>query len=225
MNENKEDSKVDSTTRLVATLLGLPWITIVADALRWAQKMFNTLAYDGMYEVLEQECTLELLDRAGKKARFRKRKKVRYLQNDIIAHQDYGWADGKYLLDYQVTPGVAVDTYKVGYKKYVLISLREIKNRGDIEDFHIQWQLQDCFLKPDGFWQTDIPTRTGHLKIGVIFPASRPPQTVQLVENNIRRTSVLGRNSIKKLLDGRWQVVWETSKPRLYEQYVLRWDW
>lgn len=220
-----EASKVGAMARFLATILGLPWIEILAEAAKLASKMFHTLAYEGTYEVLEQECTLELLDRGGKKARFTKRKKVRYLQNETIAHQDYGWADGKYFLNYQVSPGVAVDRYKAGYKHYVLISLREIKNRGDVDEFHIQWQLQNAFLKPDGFWQTDIPTITKYLKINILFPASRPPESVRLVENNIRRASILNSDSIKKLQDGRWKVTWETTKPRLYEQYVLRWDW
>lgn len=225
INENSKDTKVGSVARVIASLFGLPWIEILAEASKLAYKMFGALAYEGTYEVLELECMLELLDRGGKKARFTKRKKVRYLQNETIAHQDYGWADGKYFIDYQVTPGVAVDRYKAGYKHYVLISLREIKNRGDTDEFHIQWKLQDSFLKPDGFWQTDVPTRTKYLKIGVIFPVSRPPKSVRLVENNIRRTSVLDSDSIKKLPDGRWKVTWETAKPHLYEQYVLQWDW
>jgi hypothetical protein len=52
-------------------------------------------ADEGMYEVLEYESTLELLDRQGKRARFGKRQKVRYLQNNIITYQDQGWVTAR----------------------------------------------------------------------------------------------------------------------------------
>jgi hypothetical protein len=41
-----------------------------------------------MYEVLEYESTPEPKDRGGKRASFKKREKVRYRQNSIIAYQD-----------------------------------------------------------------------------------------------------------------------------------------
>jgi hypothetical protein len=64
-----------------------------------------------MYEVVEYESTLELQDRGGQRATFRKREKVRYLQNHIIAYQDQAWGDGEILLDYRCSPGKPVDRY------------------------------------------------------------------------------------------------------------------
>lgn len=225
MSSENENAKVNSLTRLTAILLGLPWVELVPEAWKLGRKILRGLADEGMAEVLELESTLELLDKTGKNAIYRKRKKVRYLHNDIIAYQDSGWAEGKYFIDYQVSPGVAVDRYKASYTTYILISLRGIRNKGDIDEFHIQWKIKDGFLKPDGFWQTDVNSRTKQMKVSIIFPKGRPPQSVRLVENNIRRTSVLGADSTRRLSDGRWQATWETERPRLYEQYILRWDW
>ena len=209
----------------MAALLGLPWIELATEAWKLGRKILRGLINEGMYEVLEYESTLELHDKGGKKATFKKRKKVRYLQNNIIAYQDYGWGDGEYFLDYKSRPGVLVDRYKAGFKTYILLSLREVKNRGDVDEFHIQWKIKNGFLKSDGFWETDVSSRTRHMKVRVIFPKSRPPQSVRLVENNIRRTTNLGRDSIQQLPDGRWQVTWEKNRPRLYEHYIIRWDW
>src|SRR4030095_397019 len=103
------------------------WIRIAADAWRLGRQIIHGLSHDGMYEVLEYESSLELLDKTGKMAIIRKRKKIRYLQNNIIAYQDYGWGDGQQFLDYQAKPGIAVDRYKIGYKTYILLSLREVK--------------------------------------------------------------------------------------------------
>jgi len=62
-------------------------------------------------------------------------------------------------------------------------------------------------------------------KVRVIFPKDRPPYNLRIVENNIRKTGKLGDDAVKQLSDGRWQVTWEKQKPRLYEHYVIRWDW
>lgn len=225
MGNEQEDKTITGLTKLVAVLLGIPWVEVFVGAWKFASKILRGMADEGMYEVLEYESTLELQDIKGERAIFRKRKKVRYLQNNIIAYQDYGWGDGEQFQGYRAHPGIPVDRYKIGYKTYILLSLREVKNRGDIDEFHIQWKINNGFLKPDGFWETDIGSRTKSVKMNLIFPKGRPPGNIRLVETNIQRTTVLGQDSIRQLPDGKWQVAWETDRPRLYEHYVLRWDW
>ena len=183
------------------------------------------LANEGVYEVLDYESTLELHDRGGKKATFKKRKKVRYLQDNIIAYQDHGWGDGKILINYRTSRGKAVDRYRAGYKTYILLSLREVKNRGNIDEFNIAWDIRNGFLTEDGYWSTDITNQTRRIKINVIFPKSRPPSRLTIEENNRQRTHILNKDAQKRLPDGRWRVTWETNKPRLYEVYILRWIW
>jgi hypothetical protein len=225
MKQNKGSVSPSSLSKVVAVLLDLPWIEILTEAWKLGRKILRGLADEGMYEVLEYESTLELLDKQGKKAILQKRKKVRYLQNNIIAYQDYGWGDGEQFQSYKAKPGIKVDQYKVGYKTYILLSLREVKNRGDVDEFHIQWKIGKGFLKKDGFWETDVSSRTHQMKVRVIFPEARPPHNVRLVENNRQKTTPLNGSAKKQLPDGRWQVTWETLKPRLYEHYILRWDW
>jgi hypothetical protein len=223
--KSKRNLKSDNLSRLTAILIGLPWVEMVTEAWKFVRKIFRGLSNEGMYEVLEYSSILELHDKAGKKASFKKRKKVRYLQDNIIAYQDYGWGDGKFLQKYRSSPAVPVDQYKAGYKTYVLLSLREVKNRGDVNEFFIQWEIENGFLKPNGFWDTDVSNRTKQMKVSVIFPKNRPPQKVKLEQTNARRTQLLSNSGKKKLPDGRWRVSWEIKKPRLYEHYVLRWDW
>jgi len=225
MSNTTTDNQTNSLTPLVATLLGFPWVQVATEAWKLGRKILRGLANEGMYETLEYESTLELLDATGKNAAFTKRKKVRYLQNNIIAYQDYGWGDGKQFVGYQAKPGIPVDQYKIGYKTYILLSLREVKNRGDVDEFNIHWQIKEGFLKSDGFWETDVSGRTSYMKVNVIFPKGRPPHNLRLVENNTRRTSILGSEAQQRLPDGRWKVSWEKRKTNLYERYILRWDW
>jgi hypothetical protein len=95
----------------------------------------------------------------------------------------------------------------------------------DIDEYHIEWGMRKGFLKPVGFWETEVSHRTKHILVQVIFPKSRPPFKISIEERNQKRTYFLGEGSRIRLSDGRWQIVWEQSQPRLYERYVLKWEW
>ncbi len=221
---NKNDTKSNNLTRLVAIALGLPWIEILSEVWKLGRKILRGLTNEGMYEVLDYESTLEIHDKEGNKATLNKRNTVRFLQDNIIAFQDYAWGDGRYLVNYSVNPGKPVDRYRIDNKTYILLSLREVRNKGDIEEFNIRWQIKKGFLKKDGWWTTEIDKRFKCVKVNVIFPKDRPPQKVVLLEKNTNRIQRLDRN-IKKLPDGRWKVTWESKNPRLYERYIIKWEW
>lgn len=206
-------------------LLNIPWPEVLADAWKYTSRVFQGMAHEGMCEVLEMESTLELLNEKGTAAVFNKRKHVRYLQNDTIAFQDYAWGDGKILMDYRCSPGKRVDQYRLGYKTFVLISLQEVKSRGDEDEFQMQWKIKDGFLVNDGFWETDISQRTERIKVSVIFPKMRPPKRAVVIETNQRRTNEIARKQFELLQDGRVKVSWVKEKPRLYEHYLLKWVW
>jgi len=180
---------------------------------------------NGMYEVLKYESTLELKDRGGKRATFRKREKVRYLQDNIIAYQDQAWGDGEILVDYRCTPGTPMDRYRSGHKTYVLISRREVKNKEDVDQFNVEWGIRQGFLKRTGHWETHVTHQTRCLKVKVIFPKSRPPRRITLIEGHRRRSHDLDQSTQVELPDGRWLVAWETHRPHLYENYILHWEW
>ncbi len=224
MSQDQTD-KAEQYAKWLSIILDIPWIGLVVETWKLGQKILRGFVEEGIYEVLDYEVTLELKNDTGSRATFKKRRRVRYLQNGIIAYTDYAWGDGKILLDYKCNPGVAVDRYRSGYKTYILLSLQEVKNRGDEDEFNIQWKIHDGFLKPDGFWDTDITHRTRLVKINVIFPTSRPPQRFMMVENNTGKSIPLGSEAKRQLPDGRWQVSWEKEKPRLYEHYLFKWWW
>lgn len=216
---------MSSSSVLTTILIDLPWVEVLANAWKYGRKLFRGLSSEGMYETLETEITLELLDREGTKAHFQKRKKVRYLQDNVIAFHDYAWGDGKILLNYQCSPGKKVDQYRLGYKTYVLLSLREVKSKGDVDEFNTTWDMEDTFLEPDYFWDTDISHRTKWVRVNIIFPKEHPPRRVTLVESNRKRTTTLGEEHKRSLPDGRLRVSWEKKNPRLFEHYLMKWDW
>jgi len=225
MGEENHESRSAQIERLLAIALKSPWLEIAAETWKLAQKLWRGWADEGMYEVLDYEFTLELLDKKGERAVVRKRERVRYLQNSIMAYQDQAWGDGKILINYRCTPGVPVDQYRPGQKTYILISLREVKNRGDEDEFSIEWEAQNGFTRSTELWAAEVSHRTRRLKVEVIFPQSRPPVRTALVETTAQRVTALGQNALRQLADGRYTLAWETNRPRLYETYALRWDW
>jgi hypothetical protein len=208
---------------LSAILLDIPWKQVIGYLWTTGKDLLSRLRGQGLYEVLEYESTLDLKGIGGKRAAFRKRQKVRYLQDNIIAYQDQAWGDGKILLNYRCTPGKPVDRYRSGYKTQNLISLREVKKRGDIDEFNIQWGIRDGFLRQTEQWETDISHRTKRMIVNVIFPKARPPLRASIIERSHQREVSLGKK--KRLPDGRWLVSWSKNAPRLHEQYVLQWEW
>jgi len=211
--------------RLLRDLLHVPWLEILIELWKVGQKLLRGLAEEGMYEVLDYHFTLELLDPRGRRAHAYKHEKVRYLQNHIIAYQDEAWGDGKILIDYRCSPGIPVDYYRPGKKTYILISLRGVKNRGDVDEFNSDWKIRNGFLRSTELWDAEINHRMKKFKLQVIFPKSRPPRRVLLVEETARRTRMLEKDTQIHLPDGRWSVAWETKRPRLHETYSLKWEW
>lgn len=211
--------------QLLASLINSSWLETLAELWKLARKALQGLAEEGMYEVIEYESTLELQDKRGERALVRKYEKARYLQNNIIAYQDQAWGDGEILINYRCTPGVPVDRYSPGKKTYILISLREVRNRGDVDEFHMEWEMRNSFVRATELWDAEINHRMRRFKIQVIFAQSRPPLRASLVEETTQRTYPLGDESQVQLPDGRWRVSWETDRPRRHETYSLKWEW
>jgi hypothetical protein len=211
--------------KVFAALLGSPWLEVLAEGWKLGRKLWRGLADEGMYKVLEHEATLELLDTKGKRALVHKRQKVQYLHNNIIAYQDQAWGDGEFLVNYQCSPGVEADRYRVGHKTYVLISLREVKEKGEKDEFNILWEFRGSFMRDVEVWGTEVSHRTKQLKLQVIFPKQRFPYQVSLVEQLRQRTNRLEQEAIRQLPDGRYSTTWEIDKPRLHEQYIFKWKW
>jgi hypothetical protein len=178
-----------------------------------------------MFEVLDYETILEISDRNGRKAKVFKNQKVRYLQDNIIAYQDQAWGDGEILKNYQSSKGKPVDKYRLGEMKHVLISLREVKHKGDIDVINISWDWENGFLVSTGFWGTKISHKTYKVSVKIIFPESRPPIKAYIYYASNKKTKELAAGNIKKLSDGKWCIKWEIQNPKISENYVIKWEW
>ena len=203
----------------------LQYIGVLMDLWKIGKQVIARIKTEGIYETLEYESKLEIQNDTGTKATFSKRKKIRYLQDNIIAYQDYGWGDGEILVDYQCSPGVPVDQYRLGHKTIILISLRREKNKGDLDEFYIDWKMKGGFIKAVEAWSTVVQHKTKSLEVKIIFPEVRQPHRVVLIENNRWKAQTLGEDYKRQLPDGRWQIQFKKAKPILNREYILEWEW
>lgn len=215
----------NSFLRILLPLIASDWFSMALEGWKVIRRLLSRRVQEGMYEILDYDSVLELQDPRGEVAVFKRRQKVRFLQDNIIAYQDYAWGDGNILADYKCSPGVPVDQYQDGHRHNILISLRETKNKGDVVDFNIERTVTRGFTKPNEWRQVMLEHRTRRLRIAVTFPRERPCQRATLTERNINRTTVLGEDYFSLLADGRQMLSWETTKPRLFELYTIKWRW
>jgi hypothetical protein len=86
--------------RRLLALLSLERIAVLFDVYQLFRPWLNHLRREGLYEILDYDSTLELLDPQGQTAIVKKRQQVKFNQDHIIAFQDYAWGDGDCLADY-----------------------------------------------------------------------------------------------------------------------------
>ena len=201
------------------------WTLTLLDLYRGLRQFLQRERHEGMYEILDYDSTLELMDPRGEIAVFKKRQRVKFLQDNIIAFSDYAWGDGKIFAEYKCSPGEVVDRYQEGDRWNVLISLRETKSAGDVTDFYIERLVKNGFTR-DGEWrQIKIRHRTKRLRIAIVFPKERRCQRAVIVERSRNRTTVLGAEYFTQLPDGRQVLAWGTNRIRRLEIYTIRWTW
>lgn len=192
---------------------------------QWFRSRLTGERNRGIYEILEYETSLELLDSQGRHANFYKRQTVRFLQDNIISFQDHAWGDGDLFAGYRCSPGVVADCYQQGDRWNILISLRETKSRGDVVKFNIVSSPHNSYKKDEEWQQVELRHRTHELRMNIIFPADRHCRRATLHQRGNNRTTVLGQDHFSALPDGRQTLTWETTKVRHLEVYTLRWQW
>lgn len=216
----------DSLVTLLSSMFRLPQMDAMAYSLwRIAAKIFRRYTKRGLYEVIDHSVCLELLDNKGHFSRYTKQQTVRFLQDNVFAYQDQAYGDGDIFASYQCSPGVPVDRYREGQIYRILISLHEPRQFGDIEHFRVDRTIKDGYVGSVQDFQTHVEHIMRHMSLSVIFPINCVPTRVFLIEQSTKRTRQLGAEAFIRLPTGQTQVIWESSRPRLFENYILRWEW
>lgn len=201
------------------------WVSLALDLVEGIQSYIQNNSPEGLYEILEYDCKLELLDTQGRAASLTKHQRVKFLQDNVIAFQDYAWGEGNVLAEYKCSPGFEADRYLEGDRWNILISLRETKHRGEVQDFYMERKLANTFTQNEEWWQIEMQHRTRSAKISVVFPKGRPCSHATVIERNRNRTIHLEARNFTLLGDGRQLLSWETIEPRRFETYTIKWSW
>jgi hypothetical protein len=227
MDDARPSTSPSAWGKFISKLLGSltpQWIALILDLV---QNLRTTIAQrqpKGMYEMVAYDARLELLDGRGELATFSKRQRVRFLQDNIIAYQDYVWGHGR-ISDYASSRGRVADRYQEGDRWHVLLSLRETKNRGDVEEFHIQYTIHEGFGQNEEWWQVEIRNPTRRLQIAIVFPPERRCTRALLLQRSRQRSTRLDASHFSHLPDGRQILRWETEKVGGFDLYTIRWWW
>jgi hypothetical protein len=180
--------------------------------------------FGGLYETLSDESDWDIRDKTGADAVLIKRRRLHFLQDGVFAIRDFAWGAGDVLADYQCSPGKVVDKYSAAGKHNIVISLREVKKRGDTEDYVITRRMKDMFPDDSEWVATEVTQPTQMMAISVRFPADRPPTGAWLKQNSDpdHRRSTL---PIEGNPDGRQRISVRVDKPKLRETYTIWWEW
>jgi hypothetical protein len=208
-----------TTGRLVTVLRN------VIDVWEFMDQLREKVGYHGMYEILEYDATLEIMNPKGEAASLTRHEVIRFLQDNVVALHDHAWGDGELFAGYQCQPGVPVDIYQDGSKYNILISLRETKNRGDVIDLWIERMTQGGYTQPEEWLETEIDHWMEHLKISIIFPTERPCQRATVTQRSTNETVTLEGRHFSIMSDGRQRLTWEKNRPKLHDFYTIKWKW
>ncbi len=178
-----------------------------------------------LYHTLEHDQTWELLDEEGREVIHIKRMKIRFIQNNVMSIVDYLWGDGEIFAEYECTPGKCVDIYRYGARYHALISLQEIKNRGDIMEITIQRKILNGFLNPTEWVELDIYSESQSTTLTIIFPDKRPCKQARLVHRITGEVKELEPYNFSYLKDGRQKLFLSFKNPPRHEMYTIRWNW
>ena len=224
----EQKNKATSPSAILRTLIAgdvLELLEYLAKAAKCVYHWIATRRAQGIYEVLKQSRTVELLDPRGEVAVVTRRQVVRFLQDHVAAITDYAWGDGEIYAEYTCTPGAPVDFYKEGSRHAALISLREAKSRGDTLTVNIRRKILGGFTRRDECWETEVYHRTRLLSLSILFPRERRCQRAVVTQRSTSRTTALGPEQIRYLADGRQRLTWEIRNPKLHDHYTLKWRW
>lgn len=212
----------EAPSTLITTLLNSELIRwLIGEVVQlWKERQFHAT-----YKTLYHHVSIEMMDKRGKKAVYTKRQKLEFLQNGVFAVLDQAFGDGEIFAKYKCSPGTPVDKYREGLRWKILIALRGTRNRGDQEDLFIERTIHDGFLSTSEYWETFIDHPTQELTITGIFPQSRLPKQVVVIEEQTKRIHKLSNEHMTILPHGKVQYHWQRMKPRLFDGYILQWQW
>lgn len=187
------------------------------------------------YRIKSMKFTTDISAPDGALAVLRHEEETVCLRDSMVSMRRYYWGkwDEPQLEDLRcLEPRGAkvVDVYKEEPQTMFLTSLRHQYNKGDAFRATHELTVRNGFTNPEEeFVEWTITLQVDTLEMSVVLPNGKV-----LIPGSARlRASVAGKydemslpnDTVKLTEDGRYQIVWQISKPRQGFSYGIHWGW
>jgi hypothetical protein len=168
------------------------------------------------FETIKFSGRVEILDKEGQVARFKRRQRIRFLEDGVSVFFDRIWGEGVLLAGYKTGALRIIDALPTRKGYVIVLALPRPFKRGEILDIETERKIVGAFVYDWGYWDSAMGVPTELLAIDVRTPAglkmSRPdvvaPAHGQMDANVSER-----------------HLTFRVSKPALDIPYKLRWNW
>ena len=177
------------------------------------------------YKLLRTENTWDLCDPQGNKVIGTKKRKVRFLQDEVLAMHDHYESPGRISAFESLAPRQydQVDDFVVGGKQYFLISLRRFWRRNEETEIEFRRTLEGSFTNPRESVSVTVEEEVDELVMTVIWPDAHTPSRVFL-ERNRQQDEEFDPEKLPRNEEGRCYLH-RTFVPHRGDRISITWDW
>lgn len=204
---------VPRTPLLVASAIALAlaaWLVL--------ELLLRTTSGPG-YDVTRVEHRWDFVHPDGSLVIHRRRMRLRFVRS-VISVTDVVSDPLDQVSPYVCRPGRVVDRFPVGGETWVLVSLGELRRRGQEETLEFSHSLRDAFRGNHGTVQAMVPEGTRRLVLELVFPRDRGPEKV-----SCRFGKGAPQPPEVDELDGRRILRWDFERVRAGASCAVQWSW
>jgi hypothetical protein len=168
------------------------------------------------YETISFHGRLEILDKENRVAVFRRRQRIRFLEDGVTEFIDRVWGEGVLFAGYEARSMSILESIPTRRGYAVLLALPRMFARGETFDIITERRIVGGFIDQQAYWESAMAAPTEALTIDVRGPAGLILARPEIVapargEMDLRQR----RRSLR----------FQVRQPALYIPYKLEWSW
>lgn len=168
------------------------------------------------FETISFRGRVDVLDRDRQVAVFRRKQRIRFLENNVAVFFDRVWGEGVLFANYQAKGLRIIDAFQASKGYIVALSLPKRFKRGDVFDIETERRIVGAFYKDQGYWDSAMSAPTKLLSIDIVTPPGvgiRAPDIVAPTRDGIDADHQRQRLRLR------------AKGPQTHVSYSLRWAW
>lgn len=174
------------------------------------------------FEIEDMKLSIDVVDRQGDRAIFKKEERLRFLRDNVTAIYDYGWGTREPFASHRVKPGRLVERRQIGLKHRSLVVLPEPQNQGDKLTLTVRRLIRAKFTGPNNWLEGEVYYRMRRMQLSVTVPIAPPITGAKFIR---RRQSTEVPLSVQLISRKRQRIRASIVRPRIGDSYLLEWDW